>query len=291
MNEISRKHHFLSTFYLARFTDTGTKDGTLWVFDSIANKVFQNRPKNVAYELDFNRVELDGRPPDILETAFGEFEGKAASVIQRICRDGELPEGEEFGYVLKLIALFGVRNPAMRRSMKVAWQHEDRVIADLLASDRSLYEHHVQQARDAGFVSGTGLPFEQFQESVWQGDQPPIHIGPQEHLQIELAALENILTSVSSRYWSLLVATPDAPDFITCDHPVSLIHKQVVFPLDTRHALMGERDHPVPRTITLHADGVAEVNLRMLKLAKRQVYSRTSEIVLLDDGKILKVPR
>jgi hypothetical protein len=172
--------------------------------------------------------------------------------------------------------------------MTIARRHERRVIADLLASDPGLYEHHLRQARDAGFVSATEIRFEQMRESL-RNDDHPIKICPQEHLQTELAAFKNVLASVSSQYWSLLIAAPGAPDFITCDHAASLAYKQLVFPLDTRRAVMGDRDHRASRPIIVEAAGVAEVNSRMLKLSERQVYSRTPEVALLKDREVLSV--
>jgi hypothetical protein len=62
MAQVSRKSHFISACYLARFTDAGTEEGRLCGFDLVADRFFQQRPKNVAYELDFNRVEIDGHP-------------------------------------------------------------------------------------------------------------------------------------------------------------------------------------------------------------------------------------
>lgn len=135
MAQVARNHHFIAQCYLAGFTDTGTKEGRLCVCDLKAGRFFRQKPGNVAFELDFNRVEVEGHPPDVLETAFGELEGRAASVIRRIVREQEIPEGEEFSYVLNMIALLAVRNPVMRRTMTVSQRHMYRVIGDLLASD------------------------------------------------------------------------------------------------------------------------------------------------------------
>ncbi len=284
--QVSRKHHFISKFYLARFTDTGTRNGRLCVLDLTANQFFRQKPKHVAYELDFNRVEITGQPPDVLETFFGKLEGKTSSVIQEICSEQQIPGDNEFSYVLNLIALFAIRNPTMRRSMTIARQHEYRLLLDLLQSDKKLYDQHIRQARDGGFISeNLDVPFERFRTGKYRFEIPP-----QVHTHTELSAFENILASVSSRYWSLLIAKDDAPDFITCDNPVSLAYKQTVFPLDIRHALIGDQDHPGPHAVTVDAVAVAEVNLRMLTLADRQVYSRSDEIAFLKDGEILKGP-
>jgi hypothetical protein len=288
MAQVARKHHFVPQCYLGGFTDSGAKDGRLCVFDFVANRFFREKPKNVAFEVDFNCVDVEGHSPDALESAFGEFEGFTASVIRRICSEGQLPKDEEFSYVLNLISLLAVRNPANRRSMTAARLQMCRDIDDLLASDRRLYEYHLRKARTAGFVSGREVPFEEMQAFVRRGAYT-VEISPQGHLQTELRVCKKILASVSSRYWSLLIAASGAPDFITCDHPVRRLHRQVVFPLDAKHAVMGNRERPAPARIVLEAVDIAEVNLRILNLADRQVYSRTPDVAVLSNGRLMNV--
>ena len=84
MDEISRNHHFVSAFYFAGFTDTGTKRGDLYVFDVRNNRVFPEKPKNIACELDFNLVTVDGQSSDVVERGFAKFESTAALVIRQI---------------------------------------------------------------------------------------------------------------------------------------------------------------------------------------------------------------
>lgn len=286
MAQVSRNHHYITSGYLGGFTDTGKQDGVLNVADLSAGRWFQQIPRRVAYERDFNRIRTEGYAPDAVETALGRFEEKALNVIRRITSDVDLPENEDFSYVLNLITLFAVRSPALRRAMAVARQHVYRIIEDLLASDRRVYEAENRRARAAGFLSDVEVPFEDFRKSV-RREGYTLELGTEDHLSRELEVFQKLLPEVSSRYWSLLIAAPGAPDFVTCDHPVSLVYKQLLFPLDARHALMGDRQPQAPRKFDLVAEGVAEVNSRMLKLANRQIYSRAPDIALLRNGKIL----
>jgi len=192
---------------LARFTDTGTKDGRICVFDMVAKRSFPQNPKNLAYEWDFNRVDFEGHPPDVLEKAFGELiEWEAASVSLRMCQENRIPEDEEFSYVLNLITLLAVRHPVMRRSMEAARQLEYRAFFDALASNRALYESHLKSAFDNGFISRTDVSFEQMQQQIRRGNYK-IRISAQDHLHTERSAFEDLLSSVSSRRWSLLMLT------------------------------------------------------------------------------------
>ena len=79
MKNVARRHHFVPQGYLAGFTNDGTRAGLLTVFDRVSQSIFLAKPRNVAAKRDFNRVDLEGRPPDYLEQAMGEFEGKAIS--------------------------------------------------------------------------------------------------------------------------------------------------------------------------------------------------------------------
>ena len=87
---IARKHHFVPQSYLAGFTD----DGKLTVFDLESRKTFRTTPRKVATKRDFNRIDVHGLPPDAVEQALGDFEGRAISTIRRLQeREGlSLPE-------------------------------------------------------------------------------------------------------------------------------------------------------------------------------------------------------
>jgi hypothetical protein len=162
------------------------------------------------------------------------------------------------------------------------------VIGDLLVSDRRLYEHHAEKAREGGFVAESDVPFTRMQETLRADFE--LQISPQEHLATELAVFKSVLEGVSARYWSLLIATPDAPDFITCDHPVSIVYKQCVFPIGPRHALMGDRENHAPPRIKLTTAGVAEVNARIADLADRQIYARFSDVTILVEREVVTIP-
>lgn len=288
MEQTARDHHFVPQCYLAGFTDTGTKDGRLYAFDFVDGRGFRPKPRNVAFEVDFNRFDAEDHPPDALERAFGEFEGKVASVIRAICREAELPADEELSYVLNLICLLATRNPRLRKSMTIARRHTSRIIGDLLVADRGTCERQFAAARETGFVPDKEVPYERMKESIVRDDYQ-IEISTTEHLHSELRVFDRVLKSLGSRSWSLLVAAPDAPDFITCDHPANLVPKQIVFPLDARNALFGGVENPLPRRVVLPALGIAEVNTRTVDQARRQIYSRCPEIAVLHEDQVVPI--
>ena len=301
MKKFARNHHFIPQGYLAGFTEEGTRDGRLFVSDLVSRSVFQTKPRNVGAERDFNRIDVDGQDPDALERALGEFEGRAIFVIRGIQTTGALPADEEFSYVLNLMALLIVRNPRSRKHINDARHHMVRVLGDLLASDKRNFEHHLAQAKEDGFVSQDAeVSFEALRQFI-HDDQYTVTVSTSESLSLELAGFDHALRLLGSRYWSLVTAAVDAPDFVTCDHPVTPVFKEanrrgpigyglpeteVSFPLNTRQALLGVLEDPLAVSIEARASQVADINNRTVYHAARQVYSKTASVAVLRSGGI-----
>ncbi len=301
MKKFARNHHFISQGYLAGFTAEGTRDGRLHVSDLLSHSVFETKPRNVGAERDFNRIDIHGHDPDVLERALGEFEGKAISIIRGIQTGGTLPNDEDFSYILNLMALFIVRNPRRRKQMKDARHNMVRVIGDMLARDSRLFEHHIAQAKQDGSIPQDAEgSFEALRQFI-HDDQYTITVSTSESLSLELAGFDHALRLLGSRYWSLVTADVDAPDFVTCDHPVTPVSKEpnkrgpigyglpeteVSFPLNARQALLGVFEDPLAVNIEARAGQVAAINGRTVCHAARQVYSRTANVAVLKSGKI-----
>ena len=301
MRKFARNHHFVPRGYLAGFTNDGTGDGHLFVADLLSGRVFQTTPRNVAAERDFNRIDAEGLDPDALERALGDFEGKAASVLRDIRERGELPPDDQLSYVINLMALLVVRNPKSRRGMNMARRHTVRIIGDMLASNQDLFERHLSKAKDDGFIpKDASVSFEAVRQFV-RDDRYTVEVPTGESLALELGAFNNTLRLLGSRYWSFVTAAVDAPDFVTCDHPVSVVFKdremrgpigyalprtEVWFPLGTRHGLLGVLEDALRKRLTASPEQAAALNSRTVYHADRQVYSKGESISILRAGGI-----
>src|SRR5215217_2573068 len=105
-----RQHHILPEFYLAGFTDTGTRDGTLHVFDYRRGKRYRSKPRQVARERDFYRVDVPGLHPNIMEDELAAQESAFAPVLRRVLADRTVHGPEELGHVLSFVALIHARS-------------------------------------------------------------------------------------------------------------------------------------------------------------------------------------
>lgn len=299
MKNIARRHHVVPQGYLAGFTDNGTPAGVLTVFDRVSESIFPAKPRNVATKRDFNRVDLDGLSPDAVEQALGELEGKAICAIRRLQERGGCLTDEELSDIVNLMALLVARNPQSRRAMNAAREQTGRIILDMLASDRGMYEHHVAKAKSEGFIpDDADVPFEQAAAFI-ESDQYRIDVSTTESILGELRVFDSIFETLASRWWSLVIADPEAPELVTCDHPVTVVFKdqsrrgpigyglpstEVSFPLGPRHALVGVLENPLRSQFTARPEEVAALNSRTVYHADRQVYAKSRRAVILQRG-------
>ncbi|MDL1988719.1 MAG: DUF4238 domain-containing protein [Deltaproteobacteria bacterium] len=201
----ARRHHYLPQSYLTRFTDEGTKEGQFFVLEVESGRTFRTSPKNVAVELDFNRVDIDGHPPDVIENALAPMEQKAVQVIANTVATGEFPNEDDYSSILNLICLIAVRNPFFRKSFNRDREQTIHIIGDLLVSDKQVWEHHVRKARENGDNIPDSVSFEEMKRFIEERNYE-IEFFPEGNLRVELNAFDNILSILGERTWSLIVA-------------------------------------------------------------------------------------
>ena len=76
-------HHSVPQLYLRGFCRDQKRE-KLFVIDGVEKRAFTTRPRNVAAERDFNRVDIVGLPPDTLEVAFNAFETEVAAARRQL---------------------------------------------------------------------------------------------------------------------------------------------------------------------------------------------------------------
>ena len=80
-NNISKKHHYISQFYIKGFCDK--QSGSLWFYDKKECKLFQNISSNIFYKKDMNTiVDSNGNKNDSIEKFQAELEGMVNSKIK-----------------------------------------------------------------------------------------------------------------------------------------------------------------------------------------------------------------
>ncbi len=213
-----RQHHILPEFYLAGFTDTGTTDGMLYVFDYRRGKRYRVRPREAAHERDFYRIEVRGEDQNVIEKDLSRLEGELAPTLRRVT-DTDVVRHEDIADLLSTASMVHTRG---RRALERAYLGlEERMRSGLEtgALPRDEWEWIVDAHLREG-VDPTTLPsYEEARrrstDGVWAPTAPRalvLGLLPEMQRAISEALVPHV--------WSLAVARPDAGEFICSDSPL-----------------------------------------------------------------------
>jgi hypothetical protein len=292
-----RKHHFVSQFYLAGFTNNGSKDGILYCFDILNKRSWPSNTKEVGDERDFNRIDAAGVSPGLLERELATLETGFSAAFRAIKETRMLPSGDHFNSIMNFIALIGVRNPAHRANVDATRSQLLRVTMELYLQSRERWEQLKSKALNDGLESIKDLTYEEAKkyllENDWQLKNDPNSFHP-----LEFGVLEEVVQLLARRDWTLIIA-PEPFHFITTDRPVVLawtlpnttvpygpgfgsLHSAVHFALDRNLALLG-RFSDTSGTIEANDSLVGGINSMLAVNARRFVYGPDNPFLMLDE--------
>jgi hypothetical protein len=291
---VARRHHFIPRCYLKGFAVERKKKAQIIVFDRSSGESYQTALDNVAVERDFNRVEIDGQPPDAFEGSMAQFEGDLGPALERIIAARSINDAADRNLLFHLMGLAAVHNPWQRESWRLAQEQTVRTIGELITSSPEAWRGHVERARNDGFIPAAkdiADDYEKMKEFIDKGAYR-VEVPTERHLEQEMTALDTILPLLERRRWMVIAAADDTGGFVTSDHPVCLMWAeperrgkgfyppgfgltgtQVVFPVSHRLAIMG--GYEIEST---ESEGdlnlVAAINSSIIGHAGRQVLAR-----------------
>ncbi len=300
----ARKHHYVPQCYLKGFARNRSKKSQLYVVDLTLKRAFVTTPLNVAAERDFNRIDIDGEDPNLIESSYAEFETKLAPALVRMDERGDFPDDADRAVILELVALLAVRNPGRREAMRQFKEETTRRLMELAAANRQRWETQRQKAADAGVESAADLTYEEVREFVERGDYT-IDVPTTKHVEQELKSLTTVYNLLHRRNWVVVRAAPASGGFVTSDHPVTLcwddkdmeggfyppgfgLHGTTVFcPVSKGLAIRGRFDGRVG-AVELPLDKVAGINSLAIFHAGRQIYAENDRFRFFDKRLMLR---
>ena len=303
MRNIARNHHYVPQFYLRGFLDSNLRGEGLHVIDKMDRRHFVSTPRRVAWERDFNRVNIPGQPIDEVEKLFAEIDGEVNRVLKEVVENATLPEGADMETLTYFIALLYRRNPQIRNHIGNCETTVIKQMARALFFRPERYESYRQQQRAAGKELPKYETMKQFVES----EDYDIEYEHGHHLKYELKTIDNaVFPLLSRRKWSLFIAEEGASDFVCSDRPVALISigdppenpdhpynfggpglahsdTELTVPLNSRMTLFATFE-TLPDVYTVDDKVIANVNIRTILSAARQIYCSNLDFKFLDNG-------
>jgi hypothetical protein len=302
---ISRHHHYLSQCYLKGFTQGCAKKSKLTVIDLKEKKKFETIPRNVGGMRDFNRVEIEGVDPEIIEKSQSKFEGKASTALTNL--DNTLDfSGETKNVILELIGMLAIKSPEMRKNLAKPKIETAKMMLAMSLQNEEIWDRHYEQFKaDTGNDFSTGSSYEEIKEFL-ESQKYELTVTQEHNIHMELLGMKNITELLHMRNWILVKVGENTGEFITTDNPVSLTwyypdknsqsvspgfglkDTMVYFPVSKKLALVGEFDRQ-DEIKEANRDLVSILNSKIIANSYRRVFSSKSNFSYVAKGGEVKM--
>lgn len=290
-----RRHHYVPESYLSRFTDSGTRQGSLWVFDRHLGTTRESNPKNSGHQRDYYRLDEGAAgDPYYFEKAFGELEGKASIVIDDILRTRELPGVESLEYLVSFVGLQAVRIPAFRNKFNSFKERIAKIALDIACANESQWELQKKKLFETEPGKYADVPFTQARKFLDQ-EKFKVEIPRTESVETMMTAANKLVDLLYQRNWGIAFA--DEGEFLTCDNPVILSSTkprqrfigfgvrgtEVIVPISKNCVLYGLYEELSFEVGSYDREGVALINAHTCAKASRFIYGPSGDFIWLND--------
>lgn len=298
MNKPPRAHHFVPQFLLAGFTPSGRKDDFLYVIDNKRAVRWKAKPKEVAHERDFYRLEAPDGAPDTLEKNLANFETKAASVVRSVLATAAMPTGEARETLMLFIALAAARVPRTREHFAKPVREMGKIVMGMSLTSLEDFQKFMGTTEGAGAPEAYEVIKKLFGSGKITGDVT-------QHFNIDqlFSTIDTIYPWVLGRNWIVVVPKSDGAEFVCTDNPVSLTwdtksppsipigfnmkRTEVNLALSKKMALCG-RFEPWPQEAVEVSDyAVGMINSR-IAIGAKHVFSASKDFLWIDKSNKLR---
>jgi hypothetical protein len=283
-----RAHHFVPQCWLAGFTESGQKDGRLWVTDIRRQKQWPSSPPNAGHRRDFYRVSDPQMDPVMAEKTFSKIEDAIAPLLKDLDAEKRSPSKDELESLLIFVAIQWTRVPAFRPTvLQIADSFHRSHISEALKSPDSW----AAMLRAAGIDSDSpGADYERMREFERSG-QYSLSAETEWYLLRAFKAAETIIPSLRARRWG--TAFSRRGTFVGSDNPVALDGPKggkigfknaeiVTYPVSRHVLLYGTRSPVTPPAV--NQKFIAHVNTFTMLTADEQVYSPVPDFCWEDEA-------
>lgn len=281
-----RRHHYVPRCWLAGFTVTGEKDGTLWVADLVRKKQWDANPGSTGFIKDFYRVNKPEVDPTLIEKSFSIIENVIGPLLRSLDTELREPNKDELDALLQFMALQFGRVPAFR---PFALEILKSVNEEEFRGDVENPETWAAALEKAGIPADTpGMEYKFAVEAQRSGKF--LNVDTNWYMKEAIKASSRVLSSLRKRRWNGAFSTSGS--FIACDSPVILEGprgKEIGFENATFVS------YAVSRHVTLFGGAsssssvfatrkeIASTNTLSLNRADQQIYSHVPDFCWLDE--------
>ncbi|MBO2942791.1 DUF4238 domain-containing protein [Paenibacillus sp. F411] len=291
------KHHFIPAFHLAMFTQGGTKESILWVFDQTNGKQRDAVPKSVGYQKHLYSVDLPNIEPDVIEDVFKVIEDKVAPIIKEICNTKQIPASvEDYNWLINYIALLAERTPVRLEHVTKPIKEISKLISQMTLATPEKFEALKKKIGRDGVEFDENVSYKELKEFIF-GDNYTISVDNNTRIRGLFNAIDAIIPFLGARNWTVVYSPPEIGDFVCSDNPVSLHwivkenrgvwsspghglkETEVSVPLSSRVMLLGRFEEVPPIIVISSKIDLANLNSYTGLHSDRFVFSRENDFI------------
>jgi hypothetical protein len=284
-----RRHHYVPRCWLSGFTDSGDKDGKLWVTDLKRKNQWGASPGSAGFKRDFYRLTDESIDPLFAESMLSKIEGEIAPILRVVDQEMRSPDPDELGALLYFIAVQWTRVPAFRPFVLNLLDGRTREkIGEALKTPEAWRGALLKAGMDP---DAAGAEYEKFKE-FFESKAYTITAPTDWYVQRAFNAVESILPGLQKRYWMTLISPSGS--YIGSDSPVILEgpkgvvqgfeNAELISYAVSRHVALWGTLMPVRREL-VNRKFIAKMNTLSLLKAEEQVFSHVPDFCWLDEGK------
>ena len=260
------KHHFIPKCYLKGFTDGGENSSSFWAVPTNNEDPFLTNPNDACAQRDYYTV--DHKNSLIVEDFYAEkIEPKIIKAIDCIKISSILPPPEEMRYLILLLTTLYLRVPSHREVLEMPMRRTKEIV-------------------------------ESMSQDINVSNKDEFNYSKTDLIKTELKLIDTVQECLSSKYFQLHVIEDDSLNVITSDKPFILSHPkggkdfyfglntsniEICVPITNKAILIARNEKMEEGTFTATKELVGLTNTKLALSARRFFYSKTEEIILVDD--------
>jgi hypothetical protein len=290
----SANHHFVPQFYLRGFSELPGRQARVFTFDNKTKKSFTTLVRNVASRRYFNRIDVDGVDPNIVENMNSKVESEMANDLSDVIKEKRFPTERHFENLINLMASVSVRNPRLRNNISEFHEGILQKMMNLIVSSEGSWKNVINNVRTEGIPINEDITFEDIKNFVESKDYNII-IKQNYLIGLELQMVDPVFKTMINRNWCFVESSDDNA-FITSDDPVvlswsddkdrgfyspghGLSETMVFFSLSPKLAIMGTFEE-IPDNISYDSWQTTCANTHIARYSGSQIYARDSKFLI-----------
>ena len=260
------KHHYIPKCYLKGFANGGENSSPFWAVPINNDNPFPTSPNDACAQRDYYTVDHENSL--IVEDFYAEqIEPKISKAISYINEHSCLPPNAEMKHLILLLATLYLRVPSHRETLEMPMRRTKEIVdsmnQDINVSNKSEFDY-----------SKTDL------------------------IMTELRLIDTVQKCLSNKFYQLHVVEDESLDVITSDNPFIMSHPkggkgfyfglntsniEICVPITSKAILIARNEEMKEGAFTATKEFIGLTNAKLVISANRFFYSKTEEILLVDD--------